>query len=217
MPSRSRAVVIVSALLGCAVLAACTSGTNTDPPPSGSSATSSSASPSSSVPSRTTSSAPSRSTSSKSTKPVATPTVQPAAQAAVNSYMQLDGLVNSASRDPAHADTRRFSAYAVGAGLTAVVGSIEQMKKYGLAYRGTPPDPRIKVVAASAASVVLSSCPLAAASDPFVQYVVATGRTVPIVKRTPPPPYVRALTMHFVGDRWKLASVAINGSKTCTP
>jgi hypothetical protein len=91
------------------------------------------------------------------------------------------------------------------------------MKAQRLAYRGTPPDPALKlIVVGSSTTVVLSSCPQESSTDPFSEYYVATGKAVPVVKRTPPPPFLRVLTMRLVGGRWKLATIATNAGKTCT-
>jgi hypothetical protein len=136
----------------------------------------------------------------------------------VNSYVSFLNVSTAADRDPAHADAAALSRYATGQALSVIRDSINNMKAHRLAYRGTPPDPNVKIaVIGSATTVVLSSCPQQSSTDPFIQFNVATGEAVPVVKRTPPPPYLRVLTMQLVRGSWKLANIATNASKTCTP
>jgi hypothetical protein len=92
------------------------------------------------------------------------------------------------------------------------------MKRSGLAYRGSAPDPRVKVQQVlSARSVFLQSCPLASKTDPYVEYTVSNGKPVTAgVKRKPPPPYLLILPMVKVGNQWKLSDVLPNTARTCT-
>ena len=108
--------------------------------------------------------------------------------------------------------------YLTGKAKTLFDSNYASMKKSGLAYRGTAPDPRVKVQQVfSATSVFLTSCPLESRTDPYIEYTVSTGKPVATrAKRNPPPPYLLILPMVKVGDRWKLSDVLSSTGKTCT-
>jgi len=167
-------------------------------------------------------SAPTSSTALSSPAPsrlpsIPVPTVTPPAQDAVNSYMGLNAAASAASLDPATADLTALNAHLTGAALALYDTSFANMRTAGLAYRGTPADPRVTVqTIVSPKLIFLTSCPLVASSDPFVQYTVATGKPVPVAARTPPPPYKMTLTMVLRSGSWRLSAVLQDTSKTCT-
>lgn len=179
-------------------------------------------SPSSSAPPATSSTSPSDPSTASNTAPVTKPstitppTVVPAAQGAVNSYIAFVNLSVAASVDPAHANLDAFSKYVTGSALTEIKSGFREMAKDGYAYKGTPPKPRLKVTVSDSSVVVLSDCGLESKSDPYVEYDVKTGKLVPQPTRTPAPPYLHVITMHSVSGGWKLASIDVNSSKTCT-
>jgi hypothetical protein len=145
------------------------------------------------------------------------PTVTPPAQDAVDAYVAMLNSYNTATRDPAHADLAGIDKYLSGKALTITANSLAAMKKASQAYRGTPADPRVKVGSTvTPAFVILISCPLTSATDPFTEYDVATGKAVPAAQRTPPPPYLLTLPMQKAGSQWKLTDILQNTSKTCS-
>lgn len=149
-------------------------------------------------------------------KPIPTPTVLPAAQGAVDAYVAFVNATVIADRDPAHADLSFIDKYLSGNAKTMYSGVYPAMRKEGLASRGTPGDPRIKVSAVlSPTAVVLTSCLTTDKVDPYTEYYIATGKPVPTITRKPPPPYLLILTMKVVGGSWKLIDVLQNTSKTC--
>jgi hypothetical protein len=163
---------------------------------------------------------PSKSTgpsSPPSSSGVATPTVTPPAQDAVDAYIAFYNASTAADRDPAHADLAALNRYLSGKALNLFDGIYASMRKAGLAYRGSPPNPRVKVSSVlGSTAVFLSSCPLASSSDPYVEYHVATGKPVATgTPRTPPPPYLLTLPMKKVAGHWKLTDVLQDTSKTC--
>lgn len=172
----------------------------------------------------TSSSAPSSVSTSTSTTPsssasaVPTPKVTGTAQDAVAAYIAFYNASGAADRDPAHADLAALDRFLTGKAKTLFDSNYASMKKFGLAYRGTAPDPRVKVRQVfSGKSVFLESCPLPSKTHPYVEYRVSTGKPVAArVKRNPPPPYLLILPMVKVGDHWKLSDVLQNTSKTCT-
>jgi hypothetical protein len=143
------------------------------------------------------------------------PTVRPAAQGAVDAAMAFINAYNAASTDPAHANLGMFNQYLTGSATKLFDDQLAEMKRAGLAYRGEPANPRLRVAGATPTTVALASCPLVSAAGPFTEYTVATRRPVPVKPRNPPPPYLQALTMRLVGGHWKLASLILDSSKTC--
>jgi len=148
--------------------------------------------------------------------PLPTPTVVPVAQKAVDAYIALAQALDEASVDPAKVDLNKINAYLAESAQPAVDQQFAQMKKGGIAYRGTPDDPRLKVVGVSSpTAILLSSCPLASPTHPFVQYYVATGKPVATTTLTPPPPFKKVITMTSVNGSWRLSELASDTSKTC--
>lgn len=157
-------------------------------------------------------------TPSSSASAIPTPKVTGTAQDAVAAYIAFYNASGAADRDPAHAGIAALDRYLTGKAKTLFHSSYASMKKAGLAYRGTAPDPRVKVRQVfSGTSVFLESCPLLSATDPYVEYTVSNGKPVAAgVKRNPPPPYLLILPMVKVEGLWKLSDVVQNTSKTCT-
>lgn len=159
------------------------------------------------------------SSSSKPSKPtnvsVPTPTVAPAAQGAVNAYIGLYNLTSNLGLDPAHADTSKIAPYVTAATLPQWRGIFTTMAQHGLAYRGIPDNPHVKVVSASGQSAVLSSCPTPNAHDPYIQYVVATGK--PVQTTTDAHLHPKAITVLHASGRWRVASVIPDEGRTCKP
>lgn len=148
---------------------------------------------------------------------IAPPSVAPAAQGAVNSYIAFVNLSILSDANPAHANLDAFSKYVTGSALNEIKSGFRQLAKDGYAYRGTPPKPRLKVTVSQAAVVVLSDCGLESTTHPYVEYDVKTGKAIPQRTLSPPPPYLHVITMHSIGGSWKLASIDVDSSKTCTP
>jgi hypothetical protein len=127
----------------------------------------------------------------------------------------LYNLTSTLGLDPAHADTSKIAPYVTAATLPQWRQVFATMARHGVAYRGIPDDPHLKVVSASGQSVVLSSCPTPNPRDPYVQYVVATGKPVPTTtdKRLHP----KAITVLYVSGHWRVASVIPDEGRTCQP
>lgn len=200
-------------LLLAVVLAGCGGSTGvhtqapvSDPPMT---STSSSATPPAST---STSTSPSSSVSA-----IPTPKVTGTAQDAVAAYIAFYNLSTAADRDPAHADLAKLDQYLTGRARTLFDGVFQSMKSHGLAYRGTPDVPRLKVGSILSPSFMfLTNCPAASTSDPFVQYNVSTGKAVASRKPPVPPPWKRTISMKKVGGGWKVADIVVDTSKTCS-
>jgi hypothetical protein len=151
-------------------------------------------------------------------KDVPTPTVTAPAQDAVNAYITFYNVSNAADIDPAHAELAKMNSLLTGKALTLFDGVLASLKKNGIAYRGTPPNPHVKVGSIlSPTFMYLASCPKPLPSDePFVQYYVATGKIVPVTKPAVAPPYKVTVPMKKVNGSWKVADVLVDTSKTCT-
>lgn len=149
---------------------------------------------------------------------VPTPSVTARAQGAVDAYIAFYNASGAADRDPAHADIGALDRYLTGKARTLFDTNYNSMRRSGVAYRGTAPDPHVRVQQIfSDTSVFLASCPVESRTDPYVEYTVSTGKPVATgAKRNPPPPYLLVLPMAKVGDQWKLSDVLPNTSKTCT-
>lgn len=206
---------LLAVFLAVVLLAGCggSSGVHTQTPTSDS-PTPTASSPSN--PSTSASTSTSSSTPTSSIPSIPTPSVTPAAQDAVNAYIAFYGLSTAADKDPANADVAHLDQYLTGKAKTLYDGVYASMKSSGLAYRGTPDAPRLKVGEIfSSTFMFLTSCPAPSASDPFIQYQVSTGK--PVVVKKPPvaPPWKRTISMQKVGASWKVSDILVDTSKTC--
>jgi len=144
--------------------------------------------------------------------------VTPPAQGAVDAYVADFNLGTAASRDPAHADLSWVARYEIGDVKKQTEQSLAYMKTHGLAYRGATPDPNVKVDSVlSSTAIVLTSCLIVSKTDPWTQYVVATGKPVASPSpRNPPPPYLLRIYMKTSSaGAWQIENVLQDTSKTC--
>lgn len=143
-------------------------------------------------------------------------------QPAVEVYFKLIAASNAAFRDPAHVSSTALDKYLAGGAKIEFDQALAAAKKQGIAYKGTPSTPRLKVVSSaingSLPEVVLRDCGLESSSDPFVGYYVATGKPVPTSKPKVPPPYAKTIKMFQPGRKqWVITSLTTDATKTCTP
>ncbi len=211
---------LLAVVLAVVLLAGCggSSGVHTQTPTSDPSTTGTGTSTVSTSTSPSITPTPSITSSVRSTATIPTPSVTPIAQDSVNRYMDFYNSLNQADRDPAHANITHLNTFLTDTALTLFDGVITGQAKAGLAYRGTPEDPRVSVSQViSPAFIFLSSCPLASKTDPFVQYTVATGKPVSVSTPSVPPPYKRTISMKKTADgTWKVSDLLVDSSKTCT-
>jgi hypothetical protein len=215
-PVRRRYVAWAAPLLGLVVaVAGCTAGSGKDAP-----------STTASTPSITTSA---RSTTAKATTPKATtsapkptatiaiPKVEKGAQDAVNAYVEYLRAAYLVEADPAGIRRGDMTKLLGAKALKSINASLDALGQAGIGYRGTPPNPRLKVVEVKSAKLVfLTSCPLQSKTDPYHQVVLATGKPVKVSDRKPGPPYLRTLTMFHNKKRWVLIKFSDDTSRTCT-
>jgi hypothetical protein len=167
-------------------------------------------------------------TTSSSKPPTPTTSADPlptnfgTAQPAVTAFMNLDTASNKAFEDPQHVPSTTFDQFAVGSAKTLYDAALFNMKKAGEYYKGTPAQQRIRVASADLksepATVVLTSCPLASATDPFKAYYVATGKPVP-AGPTPKvaPPYGKTIKVVRLSGSWMVENLTTDSTRTCTP
>ncbi len=216
---RSQLTITTVALTAAVTLVACTSGSggthtqSLSPVPTTATSTTSS---SVSATSTSASGLPTSSISSPRTVPSRpTPTVAPAAQKAVDAYIAASNVLLGWDRDPGRAKAPQLSSYVTSTVLAQVMNAYQSMARSGLAYRGTPDQSHIKVIAAGGTSAAFTDCPTPSANDPYTQYVVATGEAV---KSTAPSGlHPKAVTVIYQTGRWRISGIVPDLAKACTP
>ena len=134
----------------------------------------------------------------------------------MDAYIAFVNANDAAALDPVHADLAEVNKHLSGHAREIIDGSFQAMKSAGQAYRGTPPNPRVKVQSVLSSSfVILTSCPLQNARNPSVEYYTATGKLVPVPSRKPPPPYRLTLPMKRTNGQWQLMDILQDSGKTC--
>lgn len=148
---------------------------------------------------------------------IATPKVEKDAQAAVDAYVDYLRAAYLVEANPASIRRGDMTKLLGATALKSINASLDALGKAGIGYRGTPPDPRLKVVEVKSSKLVfLTTCPLQSKADPYRQVVLATGQAVKVSDRKPGPPYLRTLTMFHNKKRWVLIKFSDDTSRTCT-
>jgi hypothetical protein len=206
------AAPVIGAVL---VVAGCTGGSGQPNVSTTSSATSSTVPP---TPAATTKATPTTpATKPKPTPTISIPKVEKSAQGAVDAYIGYLRASYLVEADPAGIRRGDMTKLLGAKALKSINAFLDALGQAGIGYRGTPPDPRLKVVeVASSKLVFLSSCPLQSKTDPYHQVVLATGKPVKVSDRKPGPPYLRTLTMFHNKKRWVLIKFSDDTSRTCT-
>lgn len=156
-------------------------------------------------------------TPAKPTPTIAVPTVRKDAQGAVDAYIGYLRAAVLVEANPAAIRRGDMNKLLGARALKSINASLDALGRAGIGYRGTPPDPRLKVVDVKSPKLVfLTSCPLQSKSDPYRQVVMATGRPVKVSTAKPGPPYLRTLTMFHNKKRWVLIKFRDDTSRTCT-
>lgn len=216
----SHRVAFVSAAMA-VVVAGCSSNTP-NPGPSG---TDGSTTPSTSG----TSGSPTAPTTSSTTTPATSSSSAPAdprVAAAVRAYDNFMATYAVSQQHPPATPDKPYVAggdfpkYMFDPARSEYVGYVLNLTLAQLAYRGTPPMPRLSVTNADLAAkpyptVTLTDCPTAPAS----WKVVATSGPPPTTKTSPkaPPPYKATVTVIFYEKRWGVSKMTVDTSKTCQP
>lgn len=152
--------------------------------------------------------------------PTWTPPSYGNAQPAVDAYLAMLQAGYAAFRDPTHANTTTIDKYADGDIRYVYRQTLEQARKAGIAYRGTPATPRVTVVSVAAGSlpkVVLRDCALSSTSDPWIAYSVESGKPVPTPTPAVAPPYANTISVFKTQGSWRVFTVKTDGTRTCQP
>jgi hypothetical protein len=172
----------------------------------------SSQSPSSSVDSTSSSPAPSSSW---------TPPDYGTAKTAVDAYLVFSELQDKAFRDPAHVPASIFNKYLAGQAKGLFDSSLAAEKAAGRAYRGAIPVSRVRVtqnhMAGSLKWAELRDCAAESPTDPYVEYVLATGKAVPQKPHNPPGPYADKIRIFLLNGQWTITQFTVDTSRTCKP
>lgn len=198
--------VAVVSIAGCGSSGTHTQSLSPTAPTSPSTGPVSSPNPSSSAPS---------SMHSSNGKPIPTPSVTSTAQGAVNAYIAMSNVLSRWDAHPASAKGGDLKAYVTAPALKQFVATYQNLAEHGLAYRGALPANHVKIVTADSASVVISNCQIQSESDPYVEYVVATGKSVPPSGGRGP--YLKVVTILHAAGGWRVNSIVTDASTVCRP
>jgi hypothetical protein len=153
----------------------------------------------------------------------ASPTIDPRAQEAVDAYEAFWAAAIEAERHPVQvnqplpgpADFTRHSWDPLRSDYRGYIGGLALQ---GVAFEGTPPEPRVRVEsidlqAKPYPTVVLKDCQTPAPN--WRSYVVETGDEVPDATQSPPPPFEITVTVIFYKERWGPQKSSTDTSRTC--
>lgn len=144
------------------------------------------------------------------------------ASSAVAAYRALAAADSAAEKRPGDATLRKtIIAYTFDPLRGQLTGYLVSLSTQGVAWRGSPPQPRVSVVSVKPTAspwpqVMLSDCPTPAPT--WQEYVVKTGKVVPPAPSqvTVPPPYRIAVEVIFYQGHWGVRSTTPDTSRTCT-
>jgi hypothetical protein len=169
------------------------------------------------TPKATTTTAKATTTAPGPTASITIPKVEKDAQGAVDAYVEYLRAAYLVEADPGAIRRGDMTKLLGPKARKSINASLDALGRAGIGYRGTPPDPRLKVVEVKLPKLVfLTSCPLQSKTDPYRQVVLATGKPVKVSDREPGPPYLRTLTMFHNKKRWVLIKFSDDTSRTCT-
>ncbi len=162
---------------------------------------------------------------SPSTAPSPTPSADPRAEPAIAAYRAFFAAGLEAARNPGRlatepkpgaSDFRNYSFDPLRGQYIAFVMGLASDK---VAYRGSPPTPRITVSKVDLAAqpypmVELSNCPTLAPT--WTAYSLATGQQIKEASASVPPPYrLRVEVIRYQG-RWGVSKITADDTATCT-
>lgn len=210
--SRRLVETAVAVAIGAVALTACTSSTGTHtqsgPPPSSSASTSAS---------------PTTSPSSSADPSSSTPTAAPQGTAALAAYTAFQTASRNAEKRPSDLSRRKaIAAHSIEPALTNEAAGLLSYSVNDIAWLGTPPSPRAKILAlqlgaAPYPTVTLRDCPTAAPS--WKPYNIKTHKPVPVKfpGSTAPPPHAVTATVVYYHSQWVVQKTVTEVKKTCAP
>lgn len=143
-------------------------------------------------------------------------------QPAVDVFVRLSTAYHRALKNPSKSSPSAFHEFVAGQAKAVFDQSLADEKRSGKAFRGTAPTDRLIVkssdLRSSVPSVTLENCVLDSKSDPWTEYVVATGRAaVPAAPAKVHPPYAATIKMFRpTAAGWVVTSYELDGTKTCS-
>lgn len=202
-------VVLLGGVAGLMLAAACTSSTGTHTQSLGPTTPSSSPTTSSS--------------SSDSPSPSRSDPRRAEGQAATAAYTAFATASRNAERRPTDLARRKaLAAHAIEPALTNEAASLASYAANDIAWAGTAPRPRVKVISVAPAAkpyptVTLRDCPTAAPT--WKPYNIKTHNVVPVKYRgsTAPPPHAVKATVIYIRSRWMVQRTVTDVKKTCAP
>jgi len=158
-------------------------------------------------------------TPATSTAPLADP-IAAAAVAAFTHYITATYNAQRAPRAPgqSYAPAANFPSYSFDPIRTQESAYISSLAASGEAFRGTPPEPRVKVTQSDPGAkpyptVALTNCPTPAPT--WVAYDTKSGKPVAYTTATVPPPYLAAVTVIFYEGHWGVQKISVDTGRTC--
>ena len=162
---------------------------------------------------------------SPSTASSPTPSVDPRAEPAIAAYRAFFAAGLEAARNPGRlatdpkpgaADFRNYSFDPLRGQYIAFVMGLASDK---VAYRGSPPTPRITVSRVDLAAqpypmVELSNCPTPAPT--WTAYSLATGKDIPAKPASVPQPYRLQVEVIQYQGHWGVSKITADNTATCT-
>lgn len=110
-----------------------------------------------------------------------------------------------------------FSKYSFDPIRAEVVSLILNFTQGRIAFRGTPPAPRVRVASAATEAarptVTLRDCPTAAPS--WTAYYQATGKAIPARPSGAPLPHLLVVTVIYFQNRWGVSKIVPDTKHTC--
>lgn len=153
-----------------------------------------------------------------------TSAIDPQARPAVGAYESFWKASAAALRAPVAFNAKLppdadFTRYSWDPARTTYRGYVAGLAEDGVAFRGTPPEPRLRVESVDLEAkpypvVTLKDCQTPAPD--WQSYVVRTGERAPEATQSPPPPYEITAKMIFYQNRWGLQDTSTDTSRTCT-
>lgn len=144
----------------------------------------------------------------------------PRGKAAVAAYLSFTGASHAAERSPGKNHAVELRAHAVDPALGTIEALLTKLQLAGIANRGTPPKPRVKITKQDLEAhpwpvVTLADCPTVSPS--WAAYDVATGKRVKVVPNSSEPPYAVTATVIKYKGRWVVSKTSVDRKHTCTP
>ena len=170
------------------------------------------------------SSQPGRSSSSSDSPSPSQSDPRPAeGKAATAAYTAFAMASRNAERRPTDLGRRKaLAAHAIEPALTNEAASLVSYAANDIAWSGTAPSPRVRVVSVDPAakpypSVTLRDCPTAAPT--WKPYNIKTHEVVPVKYpgSTAPPPHAVTATVVYFKSHWMVQRTVTEVKKTCAP